>query len=77
MMGTLTINTTAGQDTRIQAAFGARLGTVDGNGDPRDATGAEVKDELINLIKTIVLQYEKNEAASAAAGAVTDIGDVT
>lgn len=76
-MGTLTINTTAGQDTRIQAAFGNRLNTVDGNGDPRDATGAEVKDELINLIKTIVLQYEKQVAATAAQAGVTDIGDVT
>lgn len=76
-MGTLTINTTAGQDARIQAAFGARLATVDGNGDPRDATGAEVKDEIVNLIKTIVLQYEKNEAARTAEAGVTDLGDVT
>lgn len=76
-MGTLTINTTTAQDARIQAAFGARLGTVDGNGDPRDATGAEVRAEIVNLIKTIVLQYEKNEAAVAAEAGVTDLGDVT
>jgi len=72
-MGTLTINTTAPQDTRIVAAFGKRLGTVDGNGDARDATGAEVRDEIINIMRKIVLQVEKAEAEAAAAAAVTDI----
>jgi len=72
-VGTLTINTTAPQDARIQAAFGKRLGTVDGNGDPRDATGSEIKDEVINLLRKIVRQQEQAEARVTAEAAVTDI----
>jgi hypothetical protein len=72
-MGTLTINTTAPQDARIVAAFGKRLGTVDGNGDARDATSAEVKDELISLIRKIVVNHEKEVAKAAAAAAVADL----
>ena len=72
-MGTLTINTTAPQDTRLQAAFGKRLGTVDGNGDARVATGSEIKGEVINLLRKIVANFEKDEAAQIAKDAVTDI----
>lgn len=76
-MGTLTINTTAPQDARILTAFGNRLGTVDVDGFARDATGAEVRDEMIALMKTIVLQYEKQIASTAAQDAVSDLGAVT
>ena len=72
-MGTLTINTTAPQDARIVDAFGKVLGTVDGNGDPRDATGAEVKAHVIQYIKNIVLTQERKAAAQAASDAVPDI----
>lgn len=56
-MGTLTITTTAPQDARILPAFGARIGKV-GN-----ATAAEVKAEVIRMIREVV---ENHEAAAAA-----------
>ena len=72
-MGTLTINTTAPQDARLTAAFGTRLGLVDGNGDPRDATGSEIKDEVINLLRKIVRQQEQVAARVVADAGVADI----
>lgn len=75
-MGTLTITTTAPQDARIVTAFGHRLGTVDGEGVPRAATAGEVRTEIISLLKTIVLQYEKRVASDSAQAAVVEI-DVT
>lgn len=76
-MGTLTITTDAGQDTRLQAAFGDRLGTVDGNGDPRVATGAEIRAEVVNLLKKIVRNHERDEVEETARGTLTDLGTVT
>ena len=70
-MATITITTTAEQDARIVAAFGDRLGLN------RDATGAEVKADIIQTIKTIVLQYEQRIASQTAIDGVTDLGDVT
>lgn len=58
-MGTLTITTTAPQDARIVAAFGARIGKV-GN-----ATAAEVKAEVIRMIKEVVDTYEADQNARA------------
>lgn len=58
-MGNLTITTTAPQDTRIVAAFGARIGKV-GN-----ATAAEVKAEVIRIIKEVVDNYESDQNARA------------
>lgn len=66
-MGTLTINTTAPQDARIVEAFGARLDLG------RDATGAEIKAEVIDLMRKIVKNYENDVAAAAAKAAVTDL----
>ena len=70
-MATITITTTTAQDARIVAAFGERLGLG------RDATGPEVKAELVELIKAIVKQYEERQAAQSAVSGVTDLGDVT
>lgn len=72
-MGTLTVNTTTAQDTRILAAVGKQHGFVDGNGDPRDATPAEVKGVVIQFLKELVLRQERQDAANIAADAVTEI----
>lgn len=56
-MGTLTIATTAPQDALLVAAFGARLGLA-GN-----ASAAQVKAEVIRMIREVV---ENHEAAAAA-----------
>ena len=74
-MATLTINTTSAQDTRIVAAFGKQLNleTTDDPPVPRDATGAEVKAEVINFIKTTVLRQEQRAAAQTASDAVSEI----
>ena len=66
-MATLTINTTAPQDTRIASAFGSRLGLA-GN-----ANAAQVKSEVISFIREVVRDYEIRVAAKAAADAVTEI----
>lgn len=58
-MGTLTITTNAPQDARVVAAFGARIGKV-GN-----ATAAEVKAEVIRMIKEVVDTYEADQNARA------------
>lgn len=57
-MGTQTINTTSEQDARLVVAFGKELSLTDENGDPRDATGAEVKTWLINKLRKVVRGQE-------------------
>lgn len=57
---TLTITTTAAMDTRIAAAFGDRLQLG------RPATGPEVKAEVINFVRQIVQQYERELAGRNA-----------
>lgn len=64
-MPTLTITTTTQQDARIVAAFGSKLGLT-GN-----ATGAQVKADIIAYIKGVVHGYETQQAAVTAANAVT------
>ena len=70
-MGTLTINTTAAQDARIVAAFGARHGLG------RDATGAEVKADVVRFLREVVLEEERRSAVRTAAASVTPIDDPT
>lgn len=72
-MATLTINTPSGQDARIAAAFGRRLGLKDGNGDPRSATAAEIKAHIIFLLTQLVLETEAAVARQAAEAAVTQV----
>lgn len=72
-MATLTINTTSAQDTRISAAYGKLFGTVDANGDPRGATLAEVKEEVIRGIKNTVLEFEKRQATDLAEAGIIEI----
>jgi len=52
-MATLTITTTAAQDARIADAFGKHLHLG------RNATGAEVKAEVINYVRSIVFDQER------------------
>ena len=56
----MTITTTAGQDTRIVAAFGKYLGL------PGNATAAQVKTEIFNFVRQIVAEQEKRTAEEAA-----------
>lgn len=72
-MATTTITTTAAEDARIATAVGKYLGLVDGNGDPRNATLAEVKTLLMSHLKSIVRSVEYGEAEEAARAGVTDI----
>ncbi len=66
-MGTLTITTTAQQDARIVAAFGRRLGLG------RNATGPEVREQVVQFVRDVVLQMEQEAAAIAARDAVTPV----
>ena len=70
-MGTLTVNTTGAQDTRLVAAFGAKLGL------PGNANAAEIKADIVEYIKGIVHGYETQQAASTAADAVVPMPDPT
>ena len=66
-MGTLTIATDPTQDARITTAFGARLSLG------RDATASEVKEEVINMIRKVVVNHEREVAAQTAIDGVPDI----
>ncbi len=72
-MPTLTITTNAAQATRIATAFGRLKNLREPDKTPRNATGAEVKAEVIDFIRQVVVNYERDVAMQAAAGAVTDI----
>lgn len=72
-MGTLTITTTAAQDTRLAKAFGAELG-LGGN-----ANAAQIRGAVVEYLKAVVLRQEQvaaRKAAKDALNAVTPI-DVT
>ncbi len=73
-MPTLTINTTGAQAQRVSVAYGRLLNlrTPDKSAE-RDATAAEVKAEIINQIRGVVLSHERDIAAQAASDAVPDI----
>jgi len=72
-MAVMTITTTAANAARVVTAFGNKLGTVDGNGDPRDATAQEVKDAVIAHMKGVVRTFETAAVVTAAADGVVDI----
>jgi hypothetical protein len=65
-MGTLTINTTTEQDTRIMNAFKASTNN-------NQATGADVKLWLVNHLKHLVTEYEKKIAVDNALNTVIPI----
>ena len=66
-MATLTINTTGAQDARIIAAFGKRLNLG------RNATAAEVKQQVIQFIINAVQEQEQREAVQTALGGIVPI----
>jgi hypothetical protein len=57
-MPTLTITTTVAQANRVASAFGKALGLG------RDATEAEVKQEVIRLMRSVVIARERQDAIS-------------
>lgn len=58
-MASVTITTTGAQDTRLGPAFGALLG-LSGN-----ANASQVKAYLIDHMRTIVQNYEREQARKA------------
>ena len=58
-MGSFTITTTAQQDARLVVAYGKHLGLG------RDATGAEIKANIINSIKQVVFDQEYQDEVEA------------
>ena len=72
-MATLTITTTALQDSRLIVAFGNRLQTRDASNVRRDATAAEIKADVIRYITSVVLEDEQAQSAKSAVAAVVPI----
>lgn len=61
-MATVTITTTAPQDARLAPAYGYKLGLKDASGNPRNATTADVKAYLIDVLQADVRNYEYEQA---------------
>ena len=72
-MSSITLTIPSNQDARVLAAIGQRLGLVDGNGVQRSATGPEVKQWLLDDLKTCVLEVELYQARVAASAGVSPI----
>lgn len=58
-MPSMTITTDNDQAARLAAAVGHVCMYTNGNGAPRSATAAEVKDYIIGHLRGITRQYEK------------------
>jgi capsule polysaccharide export protein KpsE/RkpR len=61
-MPSLTITYTAQEGQRVATAYGHLNDWRDENGEPRDATAAEVKQALINVLRGWVRQSEHQKA---------------
>ena len=74
-MATFTLTTPAAQDARITAAFGKILNLKDNATppQPRVATGAEVKQAILDWLKMSVLEREQADAREASSATVTSI----
>lgn len=74
-MATMTIITTAQQDSRIAVAFGKYLGL------PGNATPAQIKTEVFNFVRLTVATQEQqtavNAATATAIAGLTDLGTAT
>lgn len=68
-MATLTINTTAAEDARLQVAFGVYLKLG------RNATGPEIKQAIIQWVKGVVNDQEL-QAQRAAIVQAADIAPI-
>ena len=64
-MPKLTINTTPSQASRIAKAFGLRLNARDNDGNPRNATASEVKQQTIQFLKGVVYAHERQAKIDA------------
>lgn len=64
-MATISITISAAHVNRARTAYGKYLNLTDGNGNPRDATAAEVKQDLINRVKQITFDQEDRAANEA------------
>ena len=72
-MPTLTITTNAGQAQRIGIAFGRLNNRQNPDRTPRNATADEVKADVIEFLRSTVINYEQDVAAQAASRGVRDI----
>ena len=72
-MPTLTITTNASQAQRIIVAFGRLKNRQNPDNTPRDATASEVKADVIEFLRSTVLNYEQDVAMQAASDAVPGI----
>ena len=72
-MPKLTITTSAAQAQRIATAFGRLKNRRKPDKTKRDATAAEVKADVIEFIRSVVINYEQDLAIQAATDAVPDI----
>ena len=64
-MPTITIDVTAPQANRISSAFGKAWNLKDNDGNPRDATLAELRKFLIDQLAGVVYGMERKEAMEA------------
>lgn len=67
----VTITLTGAQATRVAARIGELRGLKDGQGAPRSATLAEVKQIIIDHLRGMVIQAERPALEKAAVDAVT------
>ncbi len=72
-MPTLTINTNAAQAARIVTAFGRLKNRTEPDRTPRNATAAEVKSDVIDFIRSVVISHEQDVAQQDARDAVPGI----
>ncbi len=74
-MATFTITTPAAQDARILAAFTKILNPKDNATppQPRNATGADVKQAILDWLKMSVMEREQADARETAQATVTSI----
>ncbi len=72
-MATLTITTNGQQAQRIAKAFGRLKNLREPNKTPRDATTAEIKADVIEYIRSVVINYEQDVAMQAASRGVPSI----
>lgn len=64
-MPAMTITTDAQQAQRLATALGRKLGyRNDQTGAPRDATAAEIKAYVVDHLRSVVHEYESEQARS-------------
>ena len=64
-MPDIILTLTVAQANRVAVALGQYGNLVDGMGNPRDATPAEIKAYLIRQLRSVVITQERRTAESA------------